>query len=126
MDQLLAAYDKKIVMPVGKVNGAIAVDDLEDYSTSESEDDEGQYDQYEHEYVYQEMRKYGKNAVEAEDESGMSSVEGVAGMEYKNNPLSVYKNYRFNATLVRKELPIDSFKQKVNRFILVLVSYESN
>ncbi|VEN34109.1 unnamed protein product [Callosobruchus maculatus] len=119
MDQLLAAYDKKIVMPAGKVNGAIAVDDFEDYSTSESEDDEGQYDQYEHEYVYQELRKYGKCAVEAQDESGMSSVEGVAGIEYKNNPLSVYQNYRFNATLTRKELPIDSFKQKILDLIKV-------
>ncbi|CAH1981344.1 unnamed protein product [Acanthoscelides obtectus] len=112
MNQLLAAYDKKIVMPSGKVDGHIAVDD-EDFSSSESEEDDGDIDQYEHEYVYQEMRRYGKCAVEADDESGMSSVDGVAGMEYKNNPLSVYQNYRFNATLVKKELPIDSFKQKI-------------
>lgn len=43
----------------------------------------------------------------------MSEVEGVDGMEYKNNPLNVYSSYNFEVITSRKELPIDSFKNKV-------------
>lgn len=44
----------------------------------------------------------------------MSDVEGVDGIHYKNNPLNVYTQYHFDRTPVKKELPIDSFREKVN------------
>lgn len=43
----------------------------------------------------------------------MSEVEGVEGMEFRNNPLNVYSTYNFAIRASRKELPIDSFKNKV-------------
>lgn len=52
----------------------------------------------------------------------MSEVEGVDGMEYKNNPLNVYSSYNFGVRTSRKELPIDSFKNKVRKDFTFIIN----
>lgn len=48
----------------------------------------------------------------------MSEVEGVDGIEYKNNPLNIYSSYNFGMRTSRRELPIDSFKDQVFKRII--------
>ncbi|KAJ8936602.1 hypothetical protein NQ314_012217 [Rhamnusium bicolor] len=96
MNKLLSDYAKKPIVPSGVVNGVMGVNLDDDYSSTESEDDE--YEQYEQDYSTEDL----------------CDVDGVDGIYPKNNAYDVYANYNFTTTtFIKKELPIDSFKQKI-------------
>lgn len=111
MNKLLSDLQKKPVVPTGQVNGVMGVDfNDEEFSSTDEEDDA--CESYEQNYVSEEMQKYASIAAK-EEPSSMSDVEGVDGIHYKNNPLNVYTQYHFDRTPVKKELPIDSFREKI-------------
>ncbi|KAJ8973120.1 hypothetical protein NQ317_011048 [Molorchus minor] len=116
MNKLLQIYSKKITVPTGMVNGIMGVNVDDDFSSTDSED-ESQYEQYEQDFVKQEMKKYAKESTEGlkmtNNYESMSEVEGVEGFEYKNNAFDIYQQYNFTTTFIKKELPIDSFKEKI-------------
>lgn len=113
MNKLLADYKRKPVVPTGQVNGAVGPNINEEFSsTDEEEDDDVECDHYEQKYVSEEMQTYAAMAVNSVINS-MSEVEGVDGIDYKNNPLNVYKQYNFSTSFLKKELPIDSFRDKI-------------
>ncbi|KAG5889433.1 hypothetical protein JTB14_032766 [Gonioctena quinquepunctata] len=113
MDKLLADYAKKPIVPTGQVNGVMGVDEEEFSSTDE--DDDVQLENYEQDYVKKEMNRYAEYSTDCDSKNygGMSDVEGVDGFDHKNNPLNVYSNYNFHTNFVKKELPIDSFREKI-------------
>ncbi|CAG9856543.1 unnamed protein product [Phyllotreta striolata] len=111
MNELMNTYYKKTVVPIGEVYGVQGTDYTNDFSSSEEEDNCNYGNTYEQNYVAEEMQKYASTSKEIR--SAMTEVEGVEGMDYRNNPLNVYSTYNFSTTAVKKELPIDSFRKKI-------------
>lgn len=64
-------------------------------------------------YIVNKSLKYFFYLLQMQKLDSMSEVEGVEGIEYKNNPLNVFSSYNFGLRTSRKELPIDAFKNKV-------------
>ncbi|XP_057664799.1 probable ATP-dependent RNA helicase spindle-E [Diorhabda carinulata] len=113
MNKLLADFKRKPVVPTGQVNGAVAPYIHDEFSTSdEDEEDEADCENYEQKFVTDEMQAYAGMTVNPLPDT-MSDVEGIDGIDYKNNPLNIYTHYNFNKSFLKKELPIDSFREKI-------------
>ncbi|KAJ8924323.1 hypothetical protein NQ315_007116 [Exocentrus adspersus] len=119
MNKLLAIYDQKPTVPTATVDGVTSNISDDDYSSSDSEK-EPDHLEYEEEFVRQEMGRYAQHSgkVGHKKSGGLCDVEGVEGVDFKNNAFDIYENYDFTKP-VKKELPIDSFKQKILNLIEV-------
>lgn len=67
MNKLLADYSKKPIVPTAVVNGAMGIVEDEDYSSTDESDDED-FEQYEQEFVNEEMKKYARFNTEAKSD----------------------------------------------------------
>lgn len=119
MHKLLADMDKKIVIPMGTTNGRMIFESSDEEEEEVEEEQEcGPVDEYEQEYIRQEMARYaeGASSSQATEYNRMSEVDGIEGYDFKKNPLSVYASYNFDS-YIRKELPIDSFRETILNYV---------